>query len=520
MKTLRIFILITVLLISTTSFNVKAADINKNGSGGNITNNTSTKDDYGKLPQKYNSQELGYTTRVKNQCNSTLCWAYASNSSFESLLLKNNIFVADLSVEHMDKWATPSNDGCGWQREENEVGYTYIPCGYYTSWSGPTTATEDEVPSTQGVTSIVYLGKNDTELIKKTIMKSGAVTANLIINNKAYSLDNNSYCLNKTTKNLSGHTMSVVGWDDNYSKNFFDGYYRPEKNGAWLCKNSWGDNINSIGGYLWVSYEDKYIFDNELFAPSYGINKYININNETHLYQNEVYGATYEFEYLSEEDNDITYMNVFDFSENGNVLNKVIFESTALGAEYKTFFVPLKDEKPIEDKEHWKELSHGTIEFEGYICDDIKTVIPKAKGAIAVEIITKSEKEKNSIGIDEWLTEDDVFVFKDICEKGKGFIRYNDKIEDVKDIYKERMEDDIGGNLVIKAVVDESYDINYGDVNQDKAVNIKDCTEIQKYIAKIKSLDIYKQANADFNKDNVLNIMDVTSIQKKIAKIC
>ena len=68
--------------------------------------------------------------------------------------------------------------------------------------------------------------------------------------------DNKSYYDPETTK-YSGinHAVSVVGWDDNYSKSNFLAGYQPKKNGAWLVKGSWGVS-SGTDGYYWISYEE------------------------------------------------------------------------------------------------------------------------------------------------------------------------------------------------------------------------------------------------------------------------
>lgn len=511
---------IGVCLLSSTLIQPQAAETTKYGSSQAIDNNyLSAKEEKQlskSIPTSYNSNELGYVTSVKNQGNSDTCWAYASTSTFESLLLRNSLFTVDLEPKHMDLWATPTTNGLGWQRKEDEGGYTYIPLGYYSSWNGAVDI-NNSAP-TQGTTALIYLGKNDTELIKKTIMDSGAVTANFAVNSKGYSKNYNSYYLGKKNNNIYGHTVSVVGWDDNYSKENFDGSYTPTNNGAWLCKNSWGSNINSIGGYLWISYEDVYIFDNDVFSPSYGIKEFVDIKDNLNLYQNEEYGATYEFEYLDEKSKDITYFNVFDFSEKGNVLNKVIFETTAVGASYKTYFVPLKDEKPTLDKSCWQQLSSGTIDYAGYICDDVQYIAPQSKGAVAVEVDTSGCNSTNSVGVDEWLTDvDNTMIFEDKLKNGKSFVLYNDNLVDVKNYYKDNLNDDIGGNLVIKAITDEKYNINYGEINKDNTFNIRDATALQYYLVKKNNFNIYQKANADVNRDGKINILDVTKIQRTLA---
>lgn len=48
-----------------------------------------------------------------------------------------------------------------------------------------------------------------------------------------------------------GHAVMIVGWDDNYSRDNFSGKEKPENNGAWLVRNSWGEYQN----YFWMSYD-------------------------------------------------------------------------------------------------------------------------------------------------------------------------------------------------------------------------------------------------------------------------
>lgn len=57
------------------------------------------------------------------------------------------------------------------------------------------------------------------------------------------------------------HDVVIVGWDDNYSRENFS--HMPENNGAFLCRNSWGEEFGDKG-YFYVSYEDSNLGNNSV----------------------------------------------------------------------------------------------------------------------------------------------------------------------------------------------------------------------------------------------------------------
>lgn len=57
------------------------------------------------------------------------------------------------------------------------------------------------------------------------------------------------------------HAVCIVGWDDNYSKSNFVEGHQPPKDGAWIVRNSWGNDWG-IDGYFYLSY-----YDQTLIAP-------------------------------------------------------------------------------------------------------------------------------------------------------------------------------------------------------------------------------------------------------------
>lgn len=515
------FIIISAVIF--TSASASAVEVNPKNRQKQFKNNAAVKfknsAQITDLPESYSSSDLGYCTSVKSQVGD-ICWSYASISSMETAFLKNGFYTNPLSASALDKWGTTRENGEGWIREELEAGTTLIPIAYFMSRNGAVEENSEEVK--YAANAISYYEKGDDNLIKLAIMRTGAVTANLLNDSFAFSKNREAYCITDPIENYGGHTVSVVGWDDNYSKDNFDGNYTPKNDGAWLCKNSWGPNRNKIGGYFWASYEDYYLFNNDYYDPSFAIEELKEIKDSEYLYQNEEFGATYSFNYINEKD--VTYFNVFDFSENGNVLNKVMFETTAVGAKYKIYYTPLDENyTPVSDKNAWTEIKSGTVNYNGYICSQINDVIlPRSKAAIAVEINTDVAKynPNNNIGVSEWLRESGTrkMRFINTCEKGKSFVTLNGEVIDVKDFYETYNNDYIGGTLVIKALTDGKVDTDLkGDVDYSQTVNITDATLIQKHLAKTDKLDFNKLKNADFNGDGKVNIKDTTAIQKYLA---
>lgn len=86
----------------------------------------------------------------------------------------------------------------------------------------------------------------------------------------------------------SNHEVSIVGWDDSYSRTNFNAGSRPEKNGAWVVKNSWGTGSSTRtgkDGYFYLSYYDQSFTEPTSFQME---SIHYNSSNTSHEY-NEIY---------------------------------------------------------------------------------------------------------------------------------------------------------------------------------------------------------------------------------------
>lgn len=494
----------------------------------------------GKFPSKYSSVDLGYVTDIKDQKYDD-CFVYSALGTFESKLLREGINTGNMSADWANVWATTTSNGKGWQRNYNSPGYSFMMPGYLTSWYGGILESDitpvdfskpvfgDMVPDNlarYGTTSIRFLSKSEPDQIKQSIMDNGGVSTSYAHSIRC-SKNNVSYFMPESySGSYGGHSIEIVGWDDNYSKNNFGAYQniKPNKDGAWLVRNSWG-KYNELGGYFWISYEDKFVFDS-LFGYSYTVQDVIEITDDIKLKQNEIYGAAYDFSYVPSDE--ITYINKFDFSDEYNIIDKVIFETGCLGADYDVFYIPVENEVPNYDESEWIKLDSGKVDFTGYICADFDDfTAPDGFGAIGIKIDSgelnngklpdDESYTPNSIGVGEWLkTEDGVYTFVNDSKYGDSFIKYNGTSMELLDWYKYAFDDDMGGTFVIKAVTRKNNEDNYllGDVNLDGQINIDDVTMIQKYLANYIDFSEQSQINADTDKNGQINIDDATNIQK------
>ena len=94
-------------------------------------------------------------------------------------------------------------------------------------------------------------------VIKTHIMTYGSLSAEI---NGSHDLvsKNGVQVSNSDGFYIIDHAVSIIGWDDNFSKENFPVSCQPENDGAYLALNSWGEDWGD-GGYFWISYEDYWV---------------------------------------------------------------------------------------------------------------------------------------------------------------------------------------------------------------------------------------------------------------------
>ena len=252
------------------------------------------------LPACYDARENQKVSTVKNQDYNNkaygTCWAFASSSVSENNIIKRlGSDDADLSEMHLTYFAyhRPADPSGGTAGDYNEAvsadyrqlgGNANLTISSYASWMGPadeSTLTYDNIENA-GLTvdenlayasdvahmqNSYWISMQDKDIVKRLVMEHGGAQVTFRWNTSYYNYSKAAYYKNTNSNTGVNHAVTIVGWDDDYSADNFK--KKPDKNGAWLIKNSWGDKWGDKG-YFWISYEDgnvqkssAYVFDYE-----------------------------------------------------------------------------------------------------------------------------------------------------------------------------------------------------------------------------------------------------------------
>ena len=276
------------------------------------------------LPPYYNSVDEGLVTPVKNQTQYGqygTCWAFGTLSPIETYMIKNRMPVGagsavastdlDLSEYHLsyftysnsyDEHGLTNGDSSILQDEShlNVGGDGYKATLTLMRWIGAASEEEADLAYSEAspsgtidpkyayaydvahVTSVDWIEPSDTTLVKQYLQAYGSAFIGYYYN-PSYQGRGGAYCYISTSASNDygpNHGVTLVGWDDNYSKSNFTGLSKPQNNGAWIIKNSWGNSSYTDHGYTYISYEDtSYLGHPIMFFTVESLDSY------DHLYQ-------------------------------------------------------------------------------------------------------------------------------------------------------------------------------------------------------------------------------------------
>ena len=228
---------------------------------------------------------------VRNQGSYGTCWAFSSMGLAEFDMIKKGKFtrendLSELQLAHFtynfvqDPLGGTIGDTAVYYNSNTDTNYLNRGGNYemasrrLSQWIGA--VNETDVPYSMAQTaldngldsSLAYskdqvhlrnayeISISDVSAVKENIMVHGAVGVSYLHYSDGSNWLNQSYYDTEDTTGKQGyHSVMIVGWNDDYSKNNFgvgDTPERPSSNGAWLVRNSWGSNNFD---YFWMSYE-------------------------------------------------------------------------------------------------------------------------------------------------------------------------------------------------------------------------------------------------------------------------
>ncbi|MCM1121369.1 MAG: Ig-like domain-containing protein [Eubacterium sp.] len=283
---------------------------------------------------------------------------------------------------------------------------------------------------------------------------------------------------NHTKEALKEHSITIIGWDDDFSYEWFSNgetdlvkdpsmdkksYY-----GAWLIKDAYGYENQH---YYWVSYYEDiwFAYENKCFCYSFDIEKE---NENAHTYQYDGGSGISKGNYA-------TAVNIFPKAEQDEVLKSISFGTLTRDAQYGIQVYleaePASDggqpvlEKPLFQKEMqtegdgYTQWGYYTIDLEKYkdqyACEPRLRKTKDHREWFAVAVTINGNGQVPCFWVDSATKEGILPVCTpDLDNERQSYVYQNGKWEDLADIEK-------GSNIRIKAHTEDRFTLTASSEN-------------------------------------------------------
>lgn len=393
------------------------------------------------LPASYDIRGTGNKATIRNQMNTGTCWAFSAATALEIFAKVSMDIEQVYSSRHIEYSATKYFlDGkineFGLNRNPGSGGNSAISSSYMINNLGP--VLESDVPFENNVDTIdisviqnktVQLDVNEIAVggdfnygacnsvdiagMKNAILESGAVVSGVHFTTDDMYYNDTTHALYYNGALDTNHAITVVGWDDNYSRQNFSSSNRPTGNGAWIIQNSWGNDFGD-GGYNYVSYYDQRICTYSMAIKDVDTK----VEDNAYIYDKQGHNIAVGFTSGQYVFNSSYGLMVFDKGNKKEVLKEIAFGSTGTGT-YKVYYTEGDaSNKTVDDMTY---LGSGTLSDYGYVTHKLDNPIFIDSSVRNFSIAVYWSLEDNSKPLP--LSSSSVALYSDIyVERGRSYV--------------------------------------------------------------------------------------------------
>ncbi len=336
----------------------------------------------GSPPIKYDLRSEGILSPMRNQGHFGTCWAFGSFGSLESTFKRRDGISRDFSEAHLSYFAyvdlgpdmpafTPQEPPFGSDPIFDQGGNVWKSTAILSRWTGAVNESDrpyqsvspwpqDALPlSSDPVSShleqVLFLGSDFYgPSLKSAVMDYGAVAFSMVWSDDSFNASTDSYY--NSTGDGGGHAVLLVGWDDQYPRENFS--QDPGSDGAWLVKNSWGEDWGD-NGYFWMSYKERILRRPALFIGA-------SADNFDLVYQHDPLGWVSNYGFNSDT---AWFANVFHVSGESGGWQRLEAISLYSGAVDSSYSVEVWTEGSPGNPRSGRKITapqEGTIPLPGY----------------------------------------------------------------------------------------------------------------------------------------------------------
>jgi C1A family cysteine protease len=201
------------------------------------------------FPSVFDWRDSNVVTPVKSQGGCGSCWAFAATGAFEANVMIHERYPEMINLSEQQVLSCNIYEaGCGggWAAPVYELfrryGAVSEECMPYEADDG-VPCTQDECEVLAKLKDWVYV-ENDVNAIKTALLNGPAYISFNVYTDFYWYYYDGCYEYDGESAFVGGHAVVLVGWADTACGG----------EGAWICKNSWGEDWAGLDGYFYIKW--------------------------------------------------------------------------------------------------------------------------------------------------------------------------------------------------------------------------------------------------------------------------